>query len=345
MSPIYTIDPTNDSRWREFVDRHPDASVFHTVGWLEALRTTYGYQPAAITTSAPGSPLSNGIVYCRVNSWLTGRRLVSLPFSDHCEPLFDGNDSRDELLPALSRAVADEGLKYFEIRPLKMPAHPSCPRPSDHFCFHALDLRPPLEKIWAGFHKDCVQRKIRKAEKESLEIRTGRSGQILEDFYSMQKATRRRQGAPVQSKAWFRNLSECMGDKLKIRAAYKNGLPLAAILTLSHGNRCVFKYACSDSKYNALGGIQLLLWQVIRDAREAGAQELDLGRSDPGHAGLVAFKDRWGAARADITYLRDRGGEGRDVSALQRKLAASGLTRLPFKLFPFLGTALYRHFG
>ena len=40
--------------------------------------------------SPPDEPLENGFLFCRVESWLTGRRLVSLPFSDHCEPLCKG---------------------------------------------------------------------------------------------------------------------------------------------------------------------------------------------------------------------------------------------------------------
>src|SRR5579862_5526560 len=77
----YQLDPTQDPRWTELVGRHPKASVFHTVGWLKALRCTYGYEPVAFTTSPPSGGLKNGIVFCRINSWLTGKRLVSLPFS------------------------------------------------------------------------------------------------------------------------------------------------------------------------------------------------------------------------------------------------------------------------
>ncbi len=42
---------------------------------------------SVLTTCAPDAPLTDGVVFCEVDSWLTGRRLVSLPFSDHCEPL------------------------------------------------------------------------------------------------------------------------------------------------------------------------------------------------------------------------------------------------------------------
>ena len=50
---VYAIDPLHDARWPEFVCRHPNASVFHTRGWLRALQTTYGYEPVVFTTSAP----------------------------------------------------------------------------------------------------------------------------------------------------------------------------------------------------------------------------------------------------------------------------------------------------
>jgi len=66
----------------------PRASVFHSRGWLEALKRTYGYEPIVLTTT-PDGPLSNGLVLCRVKTWLS-RRLVSLPFSDHCDPLLNG---------------------------------------------------------------------------------------------------------------------------------------------------------------------------------------------------------------------------------------------------------------
>src|SRR5271154_2890210 len=79
---VYEVQPLTDRRWDEFLERHPRASVFHTTGWLKALRQTYGYEPIAYTTSPPGSDLRNAMIFCRVQSWLTGPRLVSLPFSD-----------------------------------------------------------------------------------------------------------------------------------------------------------------------------------------------------------------------------------------------------------------------
>ena len=68
---VWAIDPLLDDRWPQLIARHPNASVFHTRGWLEGLRATYGYDPIAFTTSAPTETLTNAVLFCMVRSWLT----------------------------------------------------------------------------------------------------------------------------------------------------------------------------------------------------------------------------------------------------------------------------------
>src|SRR5262245_33815346 len=93
--------PLLDPRWSALTARHACASAFHSPAWLEALRQTYGYEPVVLTTAARGHDLTNGLVFCRIRSWLTGSRLVALPFSDHCEPLVDTPEQLDCILNAL----------------------------------------------------------------------------------------------------------------------------------------------------------------------------------------------------------------------------------------------------
>ncbi len=130
------IEPLKDSRWDRFLAKHPSASVFHSSPWLAALNRTYGFQPIAYTTSAAGEELENAMVFCRVESWLTGRRLVSLPFSDHCEPLVDSAEDQDVLTTALMRKVDRERWSYLELRPLE-PFEVATTLPADNrdLCF------------------------------------------------------------------------------------------------------------------------------------------------------------------------------------------------------------------
>jgi hypothetical protein len=69
VTTIFTLNPLQDPRWPEFLQRHDAASVFHMPGWLEAMRRTYGYEPTVYTTASPGEELQNGILFCRVKDW------------------------------------------------------------------------------------------------------------------------------------------------------------------------------------------------------------------------------------------------------------------------------------
>src|ERR1700722_3420959 len=119
LVPLHRLDPLKDPRWNDLLERHPAASVFHSTEWLEALRRTYGYESMALTTSPPGQPLKNGLVFCRIESWMTGRRLVSRPFSDYCEPLTPRAEDISVFLHALREEARTGKWRYIEIRPLR----------------------------------------------------------------------------------------------------------------------------------------------------------------------------------------------------------------------------------
>src|ERR1700733_1769383 len=144
FKPVYWLQPLKDARWSGFLQRHAHSSVFHTAAWLEALVQTYGYEATAVTTCPPDGDLQNAAVFCRVHSWLTGRRLVSLPFSDHCAPLLDCDSDWDGIVSALGVEMREQRLRYIEMR----PPHEidAAIGPGYHstytYCLHQIDLKP-----------------------------------------------------------------------------------------------------------------------------------------------------------------------------------------------------------
>jgi hypothetical protein len=342
---VYRVDPIRDPRWQRLLLHHPDASIFHTPGWLEALRRTYGYQPIAVTTSPPGRELADGLVLCHVKSWVTGRRLVSVPFADHCEPLVDGPDELNHLLSSPIRDVEKQNLKYLEIRPTSARfENQSWFSKSRTFWLHHIDLRPSLDQLFRSFHKTCIQRKVQRACRELVTYEEGGSEKLLRSFYCLVLLTRRRHQLPPQPLNWFRNLLACLGENAKIRMVFDAGHPIAGIMTLQFRNIVVYKYGCSDPAYHRFGGIQFLLWRAIQQAKEDGAREFDLGRSDYDATGLVTFKDRWGSTRSPLVYwrypARTCGGvrPGWIFQASKRALAL-----LPDRFLAAAGNLVYRH--
>jgi len=349
--PVFTVYPLTDARWDELVRKHRCAGVFHSSGWLSALQRTYGYESVAFTTSPPSEPLKNGLVFCKVRSWITGRRLVSLPFSDHCELLADSAVDQEELLAYACERVAQDGFAHVELRPITTgEAAWSTLRslqPFRTFCLHRVQLDASLDTLFRNLHRNCIQRKIRRAEREGLVYINGRSESLLSKFYDLQLRTRRRHCLPPQPLRWFRNLVESMGDNLTIRLVSKNNSPVAAILTLSHKTTVTYKYGCSDERFHSLGGTPFLFWKAIQESKTQGMHELDLGRSDSNRAGLVEFKDRLGAVKTMLTYWRYpsiRTAEA--VRAPWRLRAARGLFFcIPDAVFAASGRFLYRHIG
>lgn len=349
---VYSFDPLEDSRWTELIGRHPNASVFHTSAWLRALRRTYHFTPIAFTTSRPTGELKNALVVAAIRSRLTGRRLVSLPFSDHCQPLVESLDEFRALCSSVLRHRAQGHWRYVEMRPAGsvIPLEESLAgmsfRRTQTFYLHRLDLRPDLDALLHSFHKDSIQRKIRRAERERLTYEEGRSDSVLRKLYHLLDLTRRRHQVPLQPLAWFRNLIEGFGENLCIRIASKDGQPAAGILTLAHGNCVVYKYGGSEARLNPLGGMPFLFWKTIQEAKHMGAQELDLGRSDRDNAGLILFKEHLAAKRSTLTYWRSPG-ETRSTfdDGWKMRLARRAFARLPGGIRRAVGRSLYRHLG
>ena len=340
---VSEIDPLSDERWSEFLQRHELATVFHSREWLDALRRTYGYSAGAVTTCGSDEILTDGLVFCRVRSWLTGRRIVSVPFSDHCTPLVDTAEQLGWLLANLKDGLDLERGEYVEIRPSTPIVAPDLVE-CVSYCHHRLDLRPALNVIYRGFHNDCVRRKIRRAERTGLIYQEGRSESLVRRFYQLAVLTRRRQGLVPQPISWFRNLVTCMGDKLTIRLASYDEQPAAAILTIRYKDSMIYKYSCSEARFHKLGSMQLLLWEAIQEAKNDGLREFDMGRSEWGNDGLIHFKDRWGATRSSLRYLRYPG--PRLPSPVRRvtiRAAKRIFSRAPDRLLTTVGNLLYRH--
>lgn len=348
---VHRVNPLEDPRWSGFLERHPRASVFHSVAWLNALSRTYGYEPVAYTTASDAGELESAIVFCRVESQLTGRRLVSLPFSDHCDALVDGNDDLQLFGESLAEESRSEQWRYIEMRPLQQL---DIVIPLSHsalsYSFHQLDLRPDLDTLLRSFHKSSTQRKIRRAEREGLTYQVG-STELLDSFYRLLTITRRRHKIPPQPKRWFRNLIDCFGDALRIRLALQDGRAIAGMLTIRHKDTLVYKYGCSDTRFNRMGGTHLLFWKAIQDAKDSGLRTFDLGRTNNDQTGLVTFKNRWGASRSILTYSRYAEATSSTptfdlpVSKWKARAAQRIFAHLHPAVLSTVGQFLYRHVG
>jgi hypothetical protein len=343
---VYVINPLSDSRWDGLVNQHAAASAFHRGGWLEALRRTYGYQPLAITSCAPDRVLSDGMVFCRICSAITGSRLVSLPFADHCQPMLNDPHDVAEFMNWLSAERNISRWKYIEIRPLSQIADLETGIvPDRSYCFHELDLTLGLEQIFSNFHRDSIQRRIQRAEREKLFYEVGRSDHLLDEFYHLMMMTRRRHLLLPQPRVWFKNLLACMGSNAQIRLARKDGISIAAMLTLRHRNGVTYKYGCSNEQFHNIGAMPFLFWQLVQESKAAGVEKIDFGRSDLDQQGLITFKDKFGTTRRPLNYFRYPAKVSVRTSGWAVRAIRQFFSMLPDFVSSTAGRIVYKHIG
>ena len=347
---VYRVNPLSDPRWDTLVAHHPKASVFHQRPWLEALQRTYGYEPIVFTTSSPSAGLKNGILFCHINSWLTGHRLVSLPFSDHCEPICDSIEEMETLIHQSQDYLNSHRWRYLELRPMDEQFGEIAPTlglvPAGRYFLHIIDLRPDPEDIFRSFNKDSVQRRITRADRAGLAEKCGHSDELLKDFYDLLVLTRGRHHLPPPPYAWFQNLVNFQANSLEIRLAYKDEKPIAAILTLRFKTTSYFKYGCSDARFNKFGATPWLLWKAIAAAKSQGALAFDMGRTQDDNAGLIAFKNNWAPGNRQLNYWRSSAGSSSEITeGWKLEMAKRIFSHLPNGLLVMSGKLMYRHIG
>lgn len=292
----------SDEHWAGFVDSIPDANIFHHPAWIGLLAECYGYRPFVAAISDVGGEIQSGVPLMEINSPLTGRRWISLPFTDHCTPLWRDGMPHEELVEYVSELRIKESVPSVQIRsalPNRAQAYVD-----NRQVLHLLELSSDTQAIFGSLHRTRVQQSIAKAEREDVRIRWGEDKKDMDVFYKLHLATRQRLGVPVQPRRFFELVWERLvrAGLAFILVAYKGSRPIAGAVFLTYKSRLVYKYGASDKDYWRFRPNHLLFWTAIRWGCEHEHNLFDWGRTNVKDTGLRSFKNGWGTQESTLTY-------------------------------------------
>lgn len=296
---LLKIDTDNKEIWFDYISNQPRVSVFHHPGWIDVLEKSYGYRPFFITSKRNGE-LCAGLPFMEINSKITGRRWISLPFTDYYEPLSTCKEGLEEILEYLAVIIKKGEAPDIEIR-WNLPGSSSYLSQKD--VIHFLKLDNDYQKIKNNFSKTS-NRHIKTAKKKGVVIEFCQKYEHLREYYRLHTLTRKRQGMPVQPWTFFENLFHILIEKNQgfILLASHEKKYIAGALFLFWEKTLTLKYAASIKSALLLRPNNLVYAEAIRWGCENGFTLFDFGKTDCNNQGLRSFKSHWGAEETPLIY-------------------------------------------
>jgi hypothetical protein len=281
-----------------------------------------------------------------VNSFLTGRRGVSLPFTDYCDPIVNGDIQFKDLLDYVIEYGKKSGWKSLEIRGGQN--HFRSVSPSSNYLGHVIDLGENEEEIFYGL-KDSVRRNIKKANREGVEVGIFNSIESVREFYRLNCLTRREHGLPPQPFHFFKKIydhviSKNLGMVVLASLGQEN---VAGAIYFHFGEKAVYKYGASDKKFQHLRANNLVMWEAIQWYSQNGYKNLCFGRTERENQGLIQFKSGWGTTEQQINYYRYDLNKGSFVPGSSKVTGFHNkiFRNMPLLLLKRVGSVLYKHVG
>lgn len=336
------INPLDCPDWNERVDVRRNGFFFTTVEWVRVLSLSYGFEPCYIVGEEDGAIVSL-LPMMHVGSWLTGRRGVSLPFSDYSEPV--GMESRASLIMDTLKGLGQrKKWRYFEVR-CDDGVEPGTPA-SAVYRKHSLNLALG-EQVLFDRLESSVRTSIRKAIKAGVDVTFSDTLEAVGEFYRLNCLTRRRHGLPPPPFSFFKNLhQQVLTRGMGTVAIARHGSNVVAASVYCHvGQNALFKYGASDKRYQGLRGSTLVMWEAIRRYARDGYEHLSLGRTAVANEGLRRFKTGWGAAESELRYHKYDLRRGQFVGGgCERDDSGYALVKqLPLSFSRLIGALLYKH--
>lgn len=345
FQPLEIINPLSYQGWDEVILSNKNYSFFHSSAWARVLHESYQYKPLYFTI-IKDNKIHMLIPCMEVHSILTGKRGVSLPFSDVSDSIIVEPYKTKEILKHLIQYGKENGWKYIEIR--SSDIFPQEIQSSSLYIGHILNLSNDIDKTFSKF-RSSTKRNIRKSIKEGVEVSVSNSMEALKEFHRLNCLTRKGHGLPPQPFHFFKKVYEHIiahGFGVVVLASYKQ-MNIAGAVFFNLGAKAIFKYGASDMSFQHLRPNNLVMWEAIKWYSQNGYQQFFFGRTNPENKGLIQYKTGWGTQEYIIKYYKYDLGK---CTFVKDRGIAKGrhnwlFNKMPELLLKFTGKLLYRHIG
>lgn len=329
-------------RWEAFVDRCPQATFFHKLGWRGIIEEFFRHRTHYLVAERDGK-IEGVLPLAEVRSRLFGHALVSLPFAVYGGPAAMNDEATMALVHAAAEMAGRLDVEHLELR----NRHAICPDwpAQDLYVTFRRALLPDVEANMLAIPRK-QRAMVRKGIKNGLvsELDSG-----VDQFFALYADNMHRHGTPPFSRAYFEKLRAVFGAQCEVLIVKDaQGQAVSGVMSFCFRDEILPYYAGDTAAARDLAANDFKYWELMRRACERGLQTFDYGRSKRG-TGSFEFKKNWGFEPEPLHYefrlrKRDTVPQNNPLNPKFRMLVALW-RRLPLPVANALGPHLVRNLG
>jgi CelD/BcsL family acetyltransferase involved in cellulose biosynthesis len=313
------VSPPDGAAWDALVGGSPGATVFHTSAWARLWTEEWrgARWVAHVIEDARGYV---GGIAAVVRNRGIGRTVLSMPFGTYGGPLVreghpDPASIRRELLESFARLMGSRWTLRSEMTWYQgsIEEVPPALDPWESFT-HVLPLQGDFEALAGGF-SPAARRLVRQAEESGLTIRAAAAEEDVRVFYDLASETVRRRGGKPKPYSLYQRIHRSLVPTglARFHLVHHGEEPVAGSLHLFHEGVAMNWLPVSLRSSWHLRPNNFLVARTLETLCQAGYVEYNFGASPRDAAGLIRFKEGWGATPRPLVIAGRR-------SSVHRKL-------------------------
>lgn len=352
---VVSLSGHDNARWRDFVTKHPNGSIYHLPMWCTVLEKSFGYKPASLGMEDGGGRLIGVLPLLEKRGLRTGRCLSSLPHTPLAGPLAEGEGVAAALvrraiehLPGGRRSWLQLKLEPGQFDGMGDGVRSVVWRPS-----YLLELPSRPEDLRFGNSRNHarVMWTVRKANQSGVEVAEAETEQELRAWYELYLDTMRQHTVPPTPYRFFVNawmLLRPVGQMRLLVAKQRDGERLlAGAVFFMFGSTVSYAFSASWRPALSLRPNEAIQFRAIQDACRDGYRRYDLGEVSRDNPTLSDFKKKWNAEPRQLyRYYYPASRELADSTpsgGVVRGILDATWRRLPLRATAVLGDALLRY--
>jgi len=322
------------ARWDAYVDRHPEGTFFHLLGWRDVLERAVGFR-AHYLMALRGEAIAGVLPLVRVKSMLFGDSLVSLPFCVQGGVIADDASVERALLAEASALAERFGVDHLELRHTR-PLAADWPTKSETYVLFRRALSADVDE-----NMKAIPRKQRAMVRKGIAAGlVSRDETSLDHFFHIYATSVRNLGTPVFPRRYFEMLYQTFASRCRVTTVFDGANAVSSVLSFVYKDTVMPYYGGGLPAARELKAYDFMYWEVMRTACEQGIRCFDYGRSKR-DSGSYAFKKNWGFEPEPLHYqyhlVKQHTLPDRNPNNPKYALAVDTWKKLPLPLANFLG--------